>query len=219
MDLAKIQPSSGISVSLELVANPGQKYQSKLIGYMPGRSVLVATPMLANDRPLLVRKEQEVIVRFFANKNACAFKSDVKHMCTTPFHYLHLTYPPMVETGEIRKAERVVANVQVSVINKSRPEYDTVSGAIVDISTVGAKLETLQPVGEVADILMLTAKVQVGRVTRIVTWDAEIKNELDKFDMNNSVAAYGIEFHYLNDLDYLALHAYVNSQLAKKIVS
>lgn len=219
MDLNKLRLLPGSNMHLELASNPGQKYQTRLIGYYPGRSVLVTTPMLANDRPLLVRKEQEVVIRFFSNKSACAFRSEVRHLCTTPFHYLHLSYPGQVEVGEIRKSERVLANVQVSVINKSRSEYDTVSGAIVDISTTGAKLETLQPIGDIGDVLMLTAKVKVGRVTRLVTWDCEIKSDLDRFDMVNTVAAYGIEFHYLNDLDYLALHALVYSQLARGIES
>ncbi len=215
MELSKLRLAPGTGLHIEINGNDGQKYPVKLIGFIPTKTVLITTPVLANGRPLLIRKDQEMVVRFFANKLAGAFKSKVRHICTTPYHYLHLTYPGSVETGEVRKAERVLANVAISAINNTRPEYDSTSGAIVDISTSGAKLETLQPIGKPGDILMLTAKVQVGRVTRVVTWEATIKIQLDKYEMMNSTAAYGIEFGYLNDLDYLAMQAYVNAQLVK----
>ena len=215
MDLQKLQIPHGIRLNIELTANPGQKYQSKLIGYVYGKSVLVTTPMLANDRPLLLRKDQEVVVRFFSNRNACAFKSAVKHICTTPFHYLHLAYPPLVEVGEVRKAERVLAKISVSVVNKNQPEYDTANGAIVDISTAGAKLETMVPIGGPGDTLLMTTKLRIGHISRIVHWEAKIIAELDRFELANSVAAYGLEFCELTDLDYLALHGFVYGQMVR----
>ena len=217
MDLSKIRISPWAQVSLELVAQPGKKYQSRYLGYYPSKTVFVATPMVAADRPLLVRKEQDVIVRFFANKIACAFRASIAHICTTPFHYLHLNYPSDVETGTIRKAERVAANIRVSVINKASSEGRQTPGVIVDLSLSGARLETLHPVGAVGDAIVIQARVDIGRVSRLVTWDAEIKAGLNKFSMNNAVAAYGIEFNHLNDIDYLALLAYVNTQIARGV--
>ena len=212
-DLNKLGINAGQTMNIEV--GEDQRYQTQLLGFYPGKSVLIATPMLAGDRPLLLRKDQALIVRFFAQRVACAFKAKVRHLCTTPFHYIHLSYPGKVEVGEIRKAARVMANVQVSVLNKSQPELDKISGAIVDISTVGAKLETMVDIAKSGDVLMLTAMVSIGRIKRLVNWDVEVKTTLDRYDLENSSAAYGVEFHYLNDLDYLALHGYVNGQIAK----
>lgn len=219
MDLTKIKLPPWAPINIEVAAQQGHKYPSRLVGYFPNRTVCISTPMIEANRPLLVRKGQEIIVRFFANKIACAFRAPVLHICTTPYHYLHLAYPASVETGTIRKAERVSANIKVSVINRSRPDIDAISGAIVDISTVGAKLESTQPIGNPGDKLIVSARVNVGRIMRLVTWDSEIMVSLDKFVMKNAIAAYGIEFGHLKDLDYLTLIAFVNTQLAKDVES
>lgn len=215
MEFSKLRLNPGSQLSLEIIGSEGQKHQVKLIGYISTRTLLVTTPMLANDRPLLVRKDQEVVIRFFANRTAGAFKTKVRHICTTPYHYLHLTYPGNVETGEVRKAERVLANVPVSAINESQKHSDNCAGAIVDISTSGAKLETRLAIAAVGDTLKLTAKLQVGRVTRVVSWKAKVKVAIDRFDLEDTEAAYGLEFGYLSDTDYLALQAYVSTQLVK----
>lgn len=214
-ELSRLGIVPGQNMNLELAASEGQRHQARMIGVMPQRSVLVGTPMIGENRPLLVRKEQEVIVRFFSNKTACAFRSVVRHICTTPFHYLHLSYPPQVEVGEIRKASRVMANINISAINKSQHGVEAIPGGVVDLSTVGAKIETMQPIGDVGDVILLTAKIEIGRLKQIVSWEVEIKIVLDKLDLKNSQAAYGVEFRYLKDPDYLALHAYVNAQIAK----
>jgi len=219
MDLTKIKLPPWAPINIEIDSQKGQKYPARLLGYYPNRTVCISTPMVAADRPLLLRKEQSVIVRFFANKIACAFKAPVAHICTTPYHYFHLQYPTQVETGTIRKADRVPSNIAVTVINKSNPKIDSASGSIVDISIVGARLDTIKSIGDPGDHLVLHSKISIGRVTRLVTWESEIKVTLDKFSMNNAVASYGIEFGHLKDLDYLALIAFVNTQLAKGLGS
>ncbi|BCE02318.1 flagellar brake protein [Marinicellulosiphila megalodicopiae] len=214
-DLSKLSILPGQAVNIEL--GEDQRFQTQLLGINPHHTVLIATPMLGKNRPLLVRKDQLINVRFFTKKVACAFQCKVRHICTTPYNYLHLTYPSKIIIDEIRRASRVLANVRVQVQNKTQPQYDKTAGGIVDISTVGAKLETIDPIGEVGDVLLLTAMVQIGRIKRLVTWDAHIKTTFDRYDLTNSTAAYGVEFDYLNDLDYLALHGYVNGQIAKGV--
>lgn len=215
VDLSKLRLPVGFSLKLEVEGGDGKRYNSHLIGYIPGRTVMVSTPMLSENRPLLVRKEQVVIVRFFSNKSACAFRSQVAHLCTIPSYYLHLTWPNKVEAGAVRNAERVMANLQVSVVNQSDQAIERGFGAIVDLSTTGARLETLQPMGQPGDVLLLNGKVTVGHVTRVISIEAIIKAELDRFELTNSVAAYGIEFKFVSDIDFLALQAYVNAQIAR----
>jgi hypothetical protein len=204
----------GLGIKLEL-AGDEKRYNCQLIGHIQGRSVLISTPIIGDGRPLPVRKDQTVILRFFANLSACAFRTQVQHLCSIPTPYLHLAWPNRVEAGEIRNAERVLANVQVSVVNQSQPNQERAFGAIVDLSTTGARLETLQPCGTTGDSLLLTGKVTVGHVTRVITIESRIRAELDKFELSNSMAAYGIEFNFVADMDFLALQAFVNSQIAK----
>lgn len=214
VDYPSLRLPAGLGMKLE-IAGDEKRYNCQLIGHIQGRSVLVTTPVVGDGRTLLVRKEQPVILRFFANKNACAFRTQVQHLCSYPTAYLHLAWPNRVEAGEIRKAERVLANVQVSVVNQSQPGQERAFGAIVDLSTTGARLETLQPCGDTGDTLLLTGKVTVGHVTRVITIESRIRAELDKFELSNSMAAYGIEFNFVSDMDFLALQAFVNAQIAR----
>lgn len=214
MDLQALKLQASIAAQLR-VGNDESLHNCTLLGLCVGKSVLLSTPMLGPARPLLLRKDQSVMLRFYAQGCACSFQSKVKHLCTTPYHYLHLYYPSKIHTEAIRRAKRVMASLRVTVLNKSQSHYDRIAGGIIDISTLGAKLETVEPIGQVGDTLMITTKVNVGRVSRLVNWDAQIKTELDQFEMRNTLAAYGVDFLYLQDMDYLALHAYVHSQTVK----
>lgn len=214
-DLSKMRLPTGLAMNMEIQGNEGNRYKGTLIGQVPGRTVLVTTPMLGDNRPLLLRKEQVMVCRFFFQKSACAFRSQVVHICTTPFHYLHLGWPQVVEVGAVRKSERVQANLQVTVMNQSDSSWERTYGGIVDLSTTGARLETVEPAGVVGDKILINSKVIVGHVTRLISLEAVIRAELDRYELSNSIAAYGIEFKYVSDIDFLALHAFVNGQIAR----
>ncbi|MEJ2062518.1 MAG: hypothetical protein P8X74_04475 [Reinekea sp.] len=81
--------------------------------------------------------------------------------------------------------------------------------------TTGARLETVEPAGVVGDKILINSKVIVGHVTRLISLEAVIRAELDRYELSNSIAAYGIEFKYVSDIDFLALHAFVNGQIAR----
>lgn len=213
MDLAKLNIAPGTPMQLSLSTSDGEKLPCKFIGMNTGRSILISTPM-KNDRAILVRMDQEVNISFIASNHACVFTSSIRHICTTPFNYLHLRFPNKVQAGEIRNSTRVEANIRVQVINKTNSSWAPTSGLITDLSTTGAKLEALAACADLEDELILTAKVTVGKMSRIVKWKATIKAEIQHFDSKNAVAAYGIEFGKLTDLDYLSLYAFVNTQVA-----
>ncbi len=214
-DLSKMHLPAGLNINMELVGSDGQRHKGTLIGLVPSRTVLVTTPMLSENRPLLLRKEQALICRFFSQKVAGAFQSHVVHICTTPFHYLHLGWPMAVEVGTVRSSERVQANLQVTVVNESDSSWERTFGGIVDLSTTGARLETVEPAGAIGDKILINSKVVVGHVTRLISIEAVIRAELDRFELSNSTAAYGIEFNYVSDIDFLALQAFVKGQIAR----
>jgi len=214
-DLTKMRLTAGLSMNLEVAAGDGKRYTGTLIGLVPGRTVLVSTPMLGEQRPLLLRKEQAMVCRFFSHKVACAFRSQVVHLCTTPMHYMHLGWPSQVEVGTIRNSERVTANLQIAIVNQSDTSWERTHGAIVDLSTSGARLESIEPVGAIGAEILISGKVVVGHVSRLISIQALIVAELGKFELANSTAAYGIEFKFISDIDFLALQAFVNGQIAK----
>jgi len=216
-DLSKMRLTAGLSINLEVTGGEGQqRYKGTLIGLVPGRTVLVNTPMLGDKRPLLLRKSQAVVCRFLSHKVVCAFRSQVVHLCTTPMHYMHLGWPSEVEVGTVRKSERVTVNLPVVIINQTKTSGEGAHGAIVDLSTSGARLESVDPVGGVGTPILVRGKVLVGHVSRLISIEALIVAEVGKFELANTTAAYGIEFTVLSDLDFLALQAFVNCQIIKQ---
>ncbi|TCS37600.1 flagellar brake protein [Reinekea marinisedimentorum] len=214
-ELTRLRLAPGLAMNLEVLGGDGQRHKGVFLGMISGRSVMMSTPLVGENRPLLLRKDQPVVCRFFDQKIACAFRSQVLYLCTTPIHYLHLAWPTDVEVGHVRVSERVVANLQMNVVNQSDISWDKSHGAIVDLSISGARLETVEPVGNIGDKIVLSGRVVVGHVARLVTIEATLRAELDKFELSNSTAAYGIEFNYISDVDFLALKAFVNGQLVK----
>lgn len=77
-----------------------------LIGYEPGESVLVRTP-LENNLPVNVHEGQAVLVRSFDGTRAYAFETTVQRICIAPFLYLHLGYPPEIQFLQVRQDARV----------------------------------------------------------------------------------------------------------------
>jgi hypothetical protein len=73
----------------------------------------------------------------------------------------------------------------------------------------------MEPIGAIGDVILISGKVVVGHVTRLISIEANIRAELNRFEVANSTAAYGIEFKYVSDIDFLALQAFVNGQVAK----
>lgn len=214
-DLSKMRLTAGLSINLEFTGGEGQRYQGTLIGLVPGRSVLVNTPMLGDKRPLLLRKSQTVVCRLLSHKVVCAFRSQVVHLCTTPMHYMHLGWPSQVEVGTVRKSEQITANLPVVIINQSEHRGQGIHGAVVDLSTSGARLESIGPIGGVGTPILIKGTVVVAHVSRLVSIEALIVVELGKFELVNTTAAYGIEFKQISDLDFLALQAFVNVQISK----
>jgi c-di-GMP-binding flagellar brake protein YcgR len=213
MDLAKLNIIPGTPMQLSITKSDGEKLPCKFVGMNAGRSIIISTPV-KNDRAILVRMDQEVNISFIASNHACVFTTSIRHICTTPYHYLHLRFPNKVQAGEIRNSTRVEANIRVQITNKSNASWTPTSGLITDLSTTGAKLEALAACSDIDDELLLTAKVTVGKMSRIVKWPAHVKAEIKNFESTNAIAAYGIEFGKLTDLDYLSLYAFVNTQVA-----
>jgi hypothetical protein len=49
----------------------------------------------------------------------------------------------------------------------------------------------------------------------VISIESQIRAILDRRELSNSAAAYGIEFKYVSDIDFLALQAFVNAQMAR----
>src|SRR4029079_10643969 len=94
-------------LQLELVTgNARSHYYTTLIGYVPGHSVLIRTPLVQN-LPVPVPEGAVVLVRHFSGRHAFTLESRVERVCRSPYPYIHLAYPAQVQQTLIRGALRV----------------------------------------------------------------------------------------------------------------
>ncbi len=140
----------------------GERYASTVIGFVPGKSLLVTTPMV-NDKPVLVWEGQQFTVRMLQGTYIQGFVARVLHNQMTPYPYIHLSFPQEVEYIEVRNADRVATDIPVIIRNVKLPDNKAnwKSVSIKDISSSGAKLESMSRIGEKNDVLQLRFKLYV----------------------------------------------------------
>jgi c-di-GMP-binding flagellar brake protein YcgR len=134
-ELIQLQPRDG---------EDGRRMQVKVIGYLPGHSLLVTTPRI-RDKVMIIREGQPFVVRMMAGNRIVGFASTVLRSCGRPYPYLHLSCPEEMQQIVVRKAQRVRVKLFASLKNDN-PDYKTAkprSATIVDISTTGALLTSL----------------------------------------------------------------------------
>lgn len=153
-DAMKLQ--TGERLELEFTGQAGHKpYFSRLIGYLHGQGLIVQTPLL-NGLPVPLRDEEQILVRVFSGTRAFAFTSTVVRICVSPFHYLHLSFPTVVQGAEIRKTLRVKVNLAALVTGGSNVKLPLpVEAVVADLSIAGALLDAPPGLGEKGDQLKI----------------------------------------------------------------
>ena len=205
----QLQLLPGQLLQLEFESLISTRERCNLVGYFPGRSIIVSTPRV-NGIPIPVSIDDPVNVRLFSSRlnGACAFRSSVIHLSSRPFSHMHLAMPESVELGEVRKSVRAAVEQIVSIRSNTGDRH---SGLIRDLSVDGARLhsETLEL--ETGQDCTVYFKCNVVGVDHLVTAPAVVCSA--QHDDANHV--YGVRFHDVVDADRIALHAFVLSHLQK----
>ncbi|MGA7801891.1 MAG: flagellar brake protein [Gammaproteobacteria bacterium] len=219
MSQSEMKLHVGDTLQLQFPADDARsRYYVKVIGYLPGQSLLVTTPR-SEGRVLLVREGQPFVVRLLARSRVLAFSTSVLRTCARPYPYLHLIYPAEVEQTVVRKAERVPVKLVTSVENDDPGSgFDTPRAAVItDISTAGAKLRASRPLGGAGDLLTVSFRITVGEVAHAVKLPAVIRTiqHEQEDDEGQDNCEYGVEFQLVDPTDTLALHGFVYEQIIK----
>jgi len=199
----------GQPIQLEFDGYSGERDRSTLVGYMPGRSIIVATPV-KNGSPLPLKNGMPLAVRFFASQwnSACAFKTEVIHVSRIPFAHIHLAMPASLVLGEVRSSVRARVDLICSVIHGQDNQHK-VSARIKDLSLGGARLEAKSlAVGE-GENITLTAQVSVSGVDRIIKVGGLVRS----LTVEEEGVSLGVQFTDMSDSDRITLHAYVLTHL------
>jgi c-di-GMP-binding flagellar brake protein YcgR len=218
MKFEDLKLNSGYPLQIQTAAVAGQseRYSCRLIGCLPGRSILLSVPKAAG-RLVRLKVGQKIIVRLMIDNGIGVFASQVEVQTQEPYPILHIHYPDAVTFKGIRGATRVGVEQPVIATNLSDAERDSVNGVIVDISVTGARIELTAPVGKIGDTIELVGSVLIQEVAREMRIKAIIRSQVDTLDDANNTGlntSYGLEFVEAEEENRLIMYAFVYSQMA-----
>ncbi len=209
----RLQLPVGTSIQLhqENVDTP-IRYTVKLLGYYPGKGLIV-TNTEHNGRTVLLTDDTPLVCRALQGSSVQGFRVKVIQTSMMPYPHIHLSYPEDIETSIIRDARRIITKQPALVRNSRSGESRSYEAMIVDLSASGAKIATRVPVADVNEILEIKMVLDVADSEETLNLLGEVKS-VDFREGNRAKARlplhyYGLMFKGVNRYQKLALHAFV----------
>lgn len=220
MKFEALKLHAGYPLQLQLVGPGGKplRYSCKLIGYAPGKSILVSPPQ-ANGKLVRLVGGQKIQARLMVANGMCLFATNIETLATSPYPILHLSYPASVSFKGVRNATRVDVRLAATAHNDTALESSEISGVIADISITGARLELASDIGAIGDELTLSAPISIGSIERTLSIHAIIRSRIERSTREYDEklpAVYGVEFIEDNEDELLTLYAYVYASMSNE---
>jgi c-di-GMP-binding flagellar brake protein YcgR len=193
------------------------RYAVKLIGFLPGQSLVISTPR-KQGKAILVREGQAFTVRLLQGSNVFGFVAKVLNIYSRPYPHLHLAYPEDVESAVVRNAPRVPANLSAMIHNTSEKsdELRNIQALVVDLSSTGARLLCQERLGAVGDMLQISLILEVcGGEDRLQVLGA-IRSIRESDGIDGVSHNHGIQFAGLHRFQQLLLCSYVLGRIVKE---
>lgn len=217
MKFEELKLTYGYPLQLQTATLAGQqeRFSCRLIGCLPGRSVLLSVPKLAG-KLIKFRVGQKIVVRLMIDNGIGIFACIVESQTQDPYPILHLSYPETVTFKGIRGATRVAVREKIEATNISVESKTTAAGFVSDMSISGARVELTDDIAEIGDMLELRALVDIRDVKRDLVLTAIIRSRVDPTDNLDEgvLVSYGLEFANQDDEHKLIMYAYVFNQMA-----
>lgn len=212
----KLNAGYPLQIQTAAVAGQTERYSCRLIGCLPGRSILLSVPKTAG-RLVRLKPGQKIIVRLMIDNGIGVFASQIEVQTHEPYPILHIAYPEAVTFKGIRGATRVSVDQPVTVNNLSDTTQLSTQGLIVDISVTGARIEVMSSIGKIGETIELTASVMIQEVIRGLRIKAVIRSQVETLEDSNDSGlntSYGLEFIETQEENRLVMYAFVYSQMA-----
>lgn len=185
----------------------------RLIGYLPGHSLLITAPKTATGGSLPLAESDALVLRAFSGQNAFAFACDVQRVCRVPYNYLHLSFPATVQGTVIRKAPRVRTKISASVQGASG---QGLTGVISNLSANGALLDGPRNMAAEGERLTLGFRLKLHGIENNLTVQAVVRAILsdEKLEQSGtSLVHFGLEFVDLQPNDQMLLKGMVYQKI------
>jgi len=185
----------------------GQRYQVKLAGFVPDRSVIVLPPEV-EGREVLLKKDQPFTARLAVRSRVCAFRTRVQHLAMQPYPLIHLEYPRDFLALEVREMERVWVDMDASVHRAFTGGPMNVR--LFDLSAGGAGIESREPLGDPGTEVFLKFALTITDVTRGLNLRARICNMHPVLnDDGSSLYSYGLNFVDLSNTARIFINSFI----------
>mgnify|MGYP002712994717 CR=1 FL=1 len=186
------------------------RYTVTLIGSLPGKGVIVTTPMV-HEKVQFIKEGSRFAVRLLHGSKVLGFVSTVTHSASKPYPHLHMSYPSEIESLAVRNAERVSTNLPALVQNTRMLNNDDAWQPVLvkDLSMTGAKLESIEPLGRKGERLVMKLDIDVCREKEQIRVLTEICNRSvvsHKQDPEDTRYCCGISFLQVNRLQEVLLN-------------
>lgn len=208
----------GERLQLELTADAARThYFTTLIGFVPGHSVLIRTPMVQN-LPLPLPEGAGVLIRTFSGRHAFTFESRIDRACRSPYPYIHLAYPAQIQQTLIRGALRVRVALPGIASDPDERAGDTTRAVVIsDLSVSGAQLETESSLGQTGEKFGLAFKfvVQPNNYEVKLATSVQIQNvrKIRNGKSPDQLFSHGVRFGKLHATEGLLLQSYIQQVL------
>lgn len=214
LDEIKLMPGDALQLQ-PLAEGHNERFTVRVIGLMKPKSVLVTSPVI-DGKLIFVREAQPFLVRAFSGLNVCAFKTKVLKSNHSPFPYLHLAYPEIVQVMRIRKAVR--AHVQlITSITDQEGGKQLAAGKIVDLSVGGARILSTAPIGNKDQKVFISFKVKLDDIEEYIQVGAIIRAlSQEEDDDGRKVSVAGVQFEELVQSHRLIIMNLVYQYLLKE---
>ncbi len=205
-----IQPSApsledslrlGQSLHLEFEGLPALNGGYHLWGICPNQSIMVSAPQLKLSEELL---NTAVKARLFIEQldSACAFRTTVSDLCSSPSNYLHLAIPTSMVTGEVRRNNRARISAQCNISHEDGKQ--TIS-EIVDASICGCRINTTENDLKVGDAIEMAFEISVYGICQQIKLSAMVRSRAE----TSEGYSLGAQFLDMSDCHRIALNSYL----------
>lgn len=192
----------GQSLHLEFEEFPALNGGYHLWGICPNQSIMVSAPQLKLSDNLL---NSAVKARLFIEQldSACAFRTTVANLCSTPSNYLHLTMPSSMVTGEVRRNHRARISVSCDI---SYGQNKAIHAEMVDASICGCRINTRANDVKVGDAIEMAFEINVYGVTQKIRLTAMVRSRAE----SNNGFALGAKFLDMSDCHRIAMNSFIH---------
>jgi hypothetical protein len=211
----------GDRIQLQPPATVGpDRYIVKLIGYLDHVSLLVTVPLLPNGLHVQFREGDKVVARVFSSQKAFAFDCNIKKICKLPYHYLHLSFPEVIQGAVIRKSPRIKTQIIASLgLGSEETKGERQPGLIANLSADGALVKTRQFAYPKGQTINLSFRITLHDIDAYMSATAIVCNvteEGEKGEEGRFKYHHGVQFLDLPGNEKLILQSLIYKQMIEQ---